>query len=488
MTDIYNPGICEVTKALVTPYDGVEANSYDITGIITAFSIQQSIARTSISGTITVLDTVGLLERMPIRGEETLDLKIKSYDLQTERELKACIYKIDNVSPFQPGNGITYTLHFLSKHTFDANLNYFIKSYNNTKGSDIVLNIFKKYYGQVSNPTVIDSEKEYIPDNSKKYNLERNAPVDAQRYFYLQETFGDMSVIIPRLSPAEAIGFICERSFSNETVSSSYRFFETFDGYHFVTDEWLLEKARGGSEIKSFNYNSHVDKNPEAALGAISSIEVFSNPRRVDVASEMMGGSYQNTILEIDLLRHKVNRKDYSYLQSDAEFIKDNKDNINLNKTKKVSKRFTTLSGNAATAAIDIHTEKFITDKFNADNSKRFMVIKDYTGKSSGSGKSRNNTFYTELAAYRNMYTRHLNSTQVTIGLKGRLDLNAGEVININVKEFDIGGEAKKNRQLSGRYLIHSISNVVESGVLNTVCQIVKYDYSDTINDVGEAS
>jgi hypothetical protein len=488
MQEIYNPGICEITKASITPFGGPKSEAKDITALIYSFTIQQSIDSVSLFGSIKMLDNSGLLEKLPLRGEETLDFKIKSYDLQTEREIKATTYKIDNVSPNPNGNGVLYTIHFLSKHSFDANIKYFITSFKNKRGSDIVFDIFKKNYGQIEESTPLRGDGGRIPEKSKRYKLKKHSNADAQRYFYLQETFGNMSVIIPRLAPSEALGFIAERSFSDKDDGTSFRFFETFDGYYFVTDEWLLERSRTSSNVKSFDYSLFVDKNPEKASIAVNNIENFSNPRRVDVATEMMQGSYYNTIFEIDLLRHKVNRKDFKYLQTDSQFINNNVDNINLDKKREVKQNFKTMTNAKASASIDIHSEDFINKTFTPDNSKRFMVIRDYTQKVSDSGLSRNNTFYTEMAAQRNMYTRHLNATQVTISMKGRLDLRAGEVIRINVKELDSAGDIKQNPQLSGKYLIKSIMNIMENGVLDTVCQICKYDYSDAANDNSEVT
>jgi len=486
MEQAYNPGICNITKASITPFGMTEDDSVDITASIYSLLIQQSILSVSIQGSVKVLDNVGLLERLPLRGEETLDLKLKSFDIGTEREIKATIYKIDGVSPNPNGNGVLYTLHFLSKHSFDANIKYFITSFKDKRGSDIAFDIFKKNYGQITESPPLKNQDGLIPEKSKRYKLKKHSNVDAQRYFYLQETHGNMSVIIPRLAPSEALTFITKRSFSNKDVSSSFRFFETFDGYYFVTDEWLLERAKTAPRVKDLNYSPFVNKDPADAQNAVKKIETFSNPRRVDVASEMMGGSYFNTFIEVDLLRHKVNRKDFKYLQSNISFIENNINNINLSQKREIEQRFRTMSGAEASASIDIHSEDFINQTFTGNNSKRFMVFRDYTQKISDSGLSKNNAFYTEIAALKNMYENHLNATQVTIGLKGRLDLNAGDIININVKELDSAGEAIQNKQLSGRYLVRSITNTLEDDILNTVCQICKYDYSDAAIDNSE--
>ena len=484
MEQVYNPGACDVLKALITPYGGEAADGQDITGLIHRIIINQSISRPAMFGTIEVVDNIGLLERLPLRGEETLDLKLKSYDIQTEREIKLHIYKIDDVQPTQIANGTAYTLHFLTKLSYEANLNYFIKAYRDVLGHDAAVDVFKKHYSSLGNVPTTSSEKEFIPEGSVKHKIES----DPTRSFYVEPSYNNMRVIIPRLAPSEAISFITARCFSNKSSSSSFRFFETWDGYYFATDEWFHQKSAGSKEIKTFDYLPFQNKDPERAIDATSAIEKFSNPRRVDVATEMIDGAYQNTVIEIDLLRHKVNRNDYSYLQSDAEWIEQNPDNINLSKKAGIKTNFKTSSGRPADVSIDVHSEDFIKETFTPDNSKRFMIVRDYTQKVTGSGKSRDNTFYGELSAFRNMYTKHLGSTGVTIGLRGRLDLTPGEVINIDVRELDSGGEALSNRKLSGRYFVRSVLNTIDKGILSTVCTISKYGYSDARDDKGDKS
>lgn len=484
MEQIYNPGICEVTKALITPYSGSEDDARDITGMIAEVSFQQSIGSVSFYGTLKIIDNIGFLERTPLRGEEDLDLVLKCYDIQTVREIKARIYKIDDVVPTQAGNGNMYTLHFLSRLSFNANLKYFISAYRDVKGSTAALDVFKKKYSQVTVSGSSSSKKEVLPEKSVRYKIKD----DSERSFYLQETDGKIRAIIPRLAPSEAMTFIAERAFSKTNPSSSFRFFETWDGYYFVTDEWLHEKARLEGEVASFDYVQFGSKEPENAKMQISTLDMFSNPRRVDVASEMMGGSYYNTFIEVDLLRHTSKRYDYEYLKTQAEYIKQNPDDVTLSTKEKISQNFKATDGSSANADSDIHSRKFVKDTFNRDNDngKRFMIIRDYTQKESGSGLSKDETFYRQQSAFRNMYSRHLNATRVNIEIKGRLDLSAGQVININVRELDSFGQAISNKQLSGRYLIQTISSKIEGGVLTTACQICKYDWIDAGDRGGE--
>ena len=92
-----------------------------ITGLIGRFDLQQSMANGTITGSIDVLDGVGLLTTLPIRAEENLKLRLKSHDLQTELNLDLQIIEISNVSiQKESGDQYAYTLHFITKSSWNA--------------------------------------------------------------------------------------------------------------------------------------------------------------------------------------------------------------------------------------------------------------------------------------------------------------------------------------------------------------------------------
>ena len=483
----FNPGICEVQKARIAPY-GVspdDESAQDITALIASFTIQQSLDSTAIRGNMFILDNLGFIERLPLRGEEELFLEIKSFDLGTTRTLRARIYKISDVQRTESGNGSTYRLHFISKLSYDANLNYLITSFNGVTGDKAIEEIFKKNYSKITETQETTNNGKTIeqPNKTRVYQISK----EKNRLFFIQPTYGNMQLTIPRYAPAEAITFVANRSFSQDQyLSSTYRFFETWDGFFYVTDEWLNDKARMAKKIETLNYFTFSTRDPEGAAQQISTIQDFRNSRRADVAQEMLSGAYTSAFLEVDLLRHKVNRYDYSYLQSEEDFIKANPNSISLSKKIKAKQEFVSSGAGPASLANDIHSQGFINDTFTAENAKRHMIIRDYTSKETGSGLSKDDTFYRQSTAYKTFYSNHMNATSVMMSIKGRLDLVPGDVVNINIRDMDAAGEAKANKQLSGPYLIRTVINNVEGNVLNTVCTIVKYDWSGAGLDTSE--
>ena len=71
----FSPSRCEITKAIITSYGRENVVSEDINTIIGAFDIEHGIGKVALTGSVTVLDTTGLLERFPQEGKKLLILK-----------------------------------------------------------------------------------------------------------------------------------------------------------------------------------------------------------------------------------------------------------------------------------------------------------------------------------------------------------------------------------------------------------------------------
>ena len=95
-----------------------------------------------------------------------------------------------------------------------------------------------------------------------------------------------MRVIIPDYNPIQAMKFLCAKAFTNKSKSSTFRFFETVDGYNWVTDEWLLAEANN-TERKSLKYSPIVDRNPLAGPVIIETLSEFTTSNHVNTLKDL---------------------------------------------------------------------------------------------------------------------------------------------------------------------------------------------------------
>ena len=92
----YNPSGYDLQVAKLTPYGGGEP--LNIAESISKIEISQNLDTISYSGYVEVLDNVGMLENLPIRGEETLDLEIQTLDLKTKIKQKLFVYSVSDIT------------------------------------------------------------------------------------------------------------------------------------------------------------------------------------------------------------------------------------------------------------------------------------------------------------------------------------------------------------------------------------------------------
>lgn len=444
----YHPSGAVITRALITSFSG--ANT-DITPVIAGFEIEQSMDMVGYLGYLTIGEGVGVLENFKLRGEEKLDLEIVSRDLNTKVELKAQIYKIDNVTTGNSNDKLFYRIHFLSRVNYEASKKRIIMPFQNVTAGYAAEQLFRKFFSELS-PL---STRTTLPYNTKAFSIND----DSKRAFYVQPTAGDIKVIIPNYSPTEAIYFMSLKSYSTDSSSSSFKFFETYSGFYFVTDEFLIKRAIDNpSEIIDLVYLPVSTLDPRAAALHVKLIESFSNDSRVDTALDLAVGGYRNKCIEIDLIRRNVVEKSFSYL-----------DNL----------KYTGMDGQKVNISDDVHTPEFIKQTFNDNNAKRFLIFRDYSQTGDNPTTLRADQYYSEIASNRMFHEHHMNTTSVSVKLKGRLDIEPGRVVNIDATEFNVGTRSKQdNNQLSGRYLVRGVTHILDGNTLHTNLKLVKYNWS----------
>ena len=253
----FNPSGADITEAILRSYSG--SKSVDISGLIVEFEFIQSMEAQNWIGSLTIQDSTGLLENFPLRAEEYIDLTVVSYDLGTEVKLKTRVYKISDAIPTESNNGVLFVMHIVSDITFQASTRRITKAYEG-KMDEIVKEVFDTYFSRLGNGRRTDADlrsrsRTEMPYETQKYSIIS----DSDRFFYIQEnTAGKSQVIIPYLAPAQAMTFLCARSYAGISCpSQTFRFFETLDAYYYATDEFFIASNSAGRSVKTLFYCLH---------------------------------------------------------------------------------------------------------------------------------------------------------------------------------------------------------------------------------------
>ena len=426
MSNFVTPGHYKLISAVMTTEAGI---AVDMVSLIPVFSIEESIDTDSLRGTATVYDNIGVLEDLPIRGEETLALTVEDA-LGKQLTYTMSVYKITDVEMKTNNDGLRYRMHLVSKSRFDAGSRRIIAPYEDTI-SNIVEDVFSRYY----------------PKDSKDLLLE--------------DTEGLFRCVVPNYTPMQTMNFLSSRAYSSKSPSCSFRFFETAENYYFASDEYLIKRFLDNPEdIKEFTYGAAVDKSGKEFLEQMKNVITLRNSERVNTVMDLVSGAYKSNVIEIDLIKRQVTlpgkstKHEYDYDEA---------------KTKYMSS-----SGKGETE--EVHSKEFAERFFTRENERRYIVIRDYDD--SGTAQLRGDQFIPEIITNRTAYRQHLNNTVTNITINGRLDVNAGDVINLKLLAFNSGQSGTPNKQLAGNYMINDLVHSFDKDIHQTTLKLVKYDWS----------
>ena len=453
----FNPSRCEIIKAVISSHKGDQ--SIDVSAnFIGQFKLQQSMLSVAYSGSCFVLDTQGILESFPLRGEEKMDLHIKSFDTQYVTRLQVRIFKISDIQPANNSDSVSYTMHFISDTSFKASLNKVTAPFK-TSINRAAREIFNKYFCPIETTPAFDTERgKILPFATARFKLsDQSYP----KNFFITPTVGLSKFIVPDLTPSEAMYFIAARGYNPETPSQTFRFFETFNNYYFTTDEFFIKDPEVTHDLF---FAPDVPNDPANQFAAIQRVEELSVlSKGIDSSMDVASGSYRNHVIEVDLMRRNFSTSKFNF------------DNA----------KYYDMSGDRRDNTSNPHTDKFREDAFTDNNAKKFMVFRNYSRPGDIPSNLNIDRHLADIAHNRVSYYHHLNNTSLALTLKGRLDINPGDMINLDMKALESDDQAKNNNSLSGRYLVQAaVYDVDEASTLTTLLKVVKFDWDTSAKPV----
>lgn len=413
--------------------------SVNIRNLIPAMTITESVQSDSIRGSMRVVDSSGLLENYPMRGEENVYIEIEDA-LGNIRSYQCFIYKIDNVSSSNNNDLASYTLHFVSLQRFIADQRRVTSSYNK-RVSEIVQDIFNNYCRPVSSGPV-----------------NRDSSTTQVKQIVVEDTEGELKVIIPRLTPIQALKFLESRAYSASSSTCSFRFFESADSFYFVTDEFLLDKAASSDKIFEFTNTADIKQSNDYYLQRFANFDTFTNVARVDTFDDLHSGAYRNKVMVLDIVNRVTNISEpaFNYSEARASYFKG-------------MEQFT--------GVVDKHSDRFINTVFTDENARRFLMVRDFVEENAG--QLRGEQYIPQIAANRLAYFKNLDSVKITTTGAGRLDITCGDFIRFIIPEFmHVDKEKELNNQLSGVYMVESITRTIDKEVYTNQYTLVKRNWA----------
>ena len=197
--------------------------NFDLVPLFVELTIEESLFRSSLTGNIILADSFNLPTKLPIVGEETLDIDIVLSGIDSREGEPGLHIKpppmhvnsIDSRYATKP-KAQNFTLDLVSEQFMSSMHSKISRSYNNQKISDMVYDI---YYT-------------YLNDRS-----------DLSKVLHYEPTERIESLIIPNLAPLDAIAWLSSRAKPDSAANNAtnYVFFETIDGSSFISINTLAD-------------------------------------------------------------------------------------------------------------------------------------------------------------------------------------------------------------------------------------------------------
>ena len=454
-------GYVDVSKLLIVSHES--GKSTDVQGNYVSIHLTESALTPFIDGYIDIVDTYGMIyptasERTQdnffhIRGEEYLHIEYydyNSFDDPTELKKETYfIYAIEEIEMLdgKKETGLQYRLFFTSPQKVFSDTKRISKAYRNMSYSQIVQSIYDEYYTNVTN--------DHVRNKDNNGNI-----LKIHKDLIVEETKAKYTIVIPSMTPQEAIQFIGKRAYSEKNSSSFFMFFETRDNFYFCTSEYLVEKNRLNlmNEDVRFTYSSGKDDNsPEGQQRAMSIISKGSFPS-INSMEAIKAQAYSARISEIDLSNRDINHFYYQYKDNYLGY-----ENIDARPQLQ-------------------NSNKFISETTgDVNHIDEGYVFKDYAGIGEPYRQEANHdrqyTFYKETMSTKPVFAYHFMKNLMSGEIFGRNKLFPGHLVNIDIPEYAVTSMQKNaslDKYFGGTQMIVSLDHTIVNNIWKTGMSFTK--------------
>ena len=291
----------------------LDTDGENISDMVVELNIYEGLYNHAMTGSLVIADTRNLISNLPIQGTERLSFrlatKLDSYSHEDSIDFTEAtgnpmhVYKLTNKE--QPNDTTqVYTLHFCSREFLRNMRTKVSKSYTG-RMDEAVNSIFK--------------DPEYLASKKK---------------LFFQKTRNQDKVVIPNMTPIDAIKMLGKRSLPSNLTDSGgagYLFYETTKGFHFRSFESLCV-TKSGEQVKAkqkFRYiyvpvdrfgHEVLDdegKKLDKIMEGFQSVEQYRFLNNFhDVAANTMLGTYGHTVITHNLYSKSYKKDEYHYHNS----------------------------------------------------------------------------------------------------------------------------------------------------------------------------
>lgn len=243
-------------------------------------SIFESIFDNTISGSVTLMDNLGLIEFVPIVGVEIVWIGFSVLDGQDEEHKFERGFRVTRV------RDVSYPRHGYRRYTLDLATNEFVTSMSSR--------ICRNFEGKRVDEAVVTV-------------LQKDLQIDAKRLKRVEPTWGVINATIPNYTPLQAINYFTLLAQTTKTPrESNFLFYETLDGFWFESITAMITRSKGRT-LPLFKFD------PGQVTGGFVddktvrfSIIRMHQDQTVDLMADITGGMLRSKMVHFDFLARKL--------------------------------------------------------------------------------------------------------------------------------------------------------------------------------------
>jgi hypothetical protein len=402
----------EIKELVLESVNGIET---DLLLQMAEINVYENLHNSCISADIAIDDALNQIMNLPITGHEWIRFSFKTPG-QSLIKLHLRIYKISS-RELEKLRRQVFVLHCIDGIEFENAEMRVSKAYKGKLISDIVTNIQSEYLGSSFNK--IESTK-------------------------------NLFHIIPAYwTPIKTINFLASRANSSTYLGSNYVYYQTVDGFNFISIEKLCDTTpvqkyiSQPANIREQGSVSHASKTINSDQVAIQSYKFDSN---FDTLENITNGMYSNRLLWHDIRTKQFGETDFSYPGS-----YDNYKHIELNKVQGGSSRLWTSKSD------------FDNDVFGAF---RFA----------STGMPNQESFVKQWLQQRISQMQQIQNVRMFATVPGDSNRRVGDIVEVSLPspEAPIHNQLVIDKFYTNRYLISGLRHTINRKQYLTTCELIK--------------
>jgi|ETNmetMinimDraft_15_1059895.scaffolds.fasta_scaffold08785_2 hypothetical protein len=418
-------------------------NRLSIKEIMEEINIYESVFKHTLTGNIAISDTNNILVDYPIVGYETITLIFDNPTIEASVPVEKD-FRVYNISQYTPvGEQVAgYVINFVSEETITNSQTKISQSYMGKNISNIVQTIYEDY---------VDSEKPLV----------------------VEETRNIHDVIIPNWSPFYSMNWLSSRGISETYNGANYFFFETLEGFNFVSLEGLIDEVRMDKDLYPEGTKMHytyqmknVSENPaQINPEAFRNASDYKVDRTFNVLQNLSLGMYGSKLITHDIVRRSYKEYDFDYKETYDDYIH-LEENTNSNVT----------SGTQQSTMLQSETVDDFTEKYN---SYRMMIPSHYQLYGGIRIPNRNTSHHERSIQSRVSQLQQLNTYKLILTVPGDPLRRSGDLIYFeypNTAASD-DGKVTEDKLYSGNYMVLGVRNRFVKEFHETILELVKDSY-----------